>query len=359
MRATLIAVLCLLVCSVARAAERAVESLPFAVEAHAYLPATPTTAVLDIVSSADLALFGTVLDGFQARSPGVAINYFQVSSLEANKAATANAGIDLVISSAMDLQTKLANDGAAQPWRSAATTRLPAWARWRDRVIAFTEEPIVIVLSHSAFAGDLPRTRSEIMNRLREQRPRFRTRLITYDLAASGLAYLLATQDTRHGGTFWGLTELMGALDSQFVCCSGQMIDAILSGEADIAYNVIGSYARQRLSALPADHPGFVILEPEDYTLLMLRSALIPITADAAAAAGRFIDFLLSDTGRVHLRDDAGLPPLPTRQDTRAPSSRPIKLGPGLLVFLDRLKKRRFLQTWQDATQRQNEVRSD
>ena len=73
--------------------------------------------------------------------------------------------------------------------------------------------------------------------------------LASYDLAASGLAYLLATQDTRHGGTFWGLTELMGALDSQFVCCSGQMIDAILSGEADIAYNVIGSYARQRLSA--------------------------------------------------------------------------------------------------------------
>ncbi|MEM7379089.1 MAG: ABC transporter substrate-binding protein [Pseudomonadota bacterium] len=358
MKSALISALCLVMCSVAHAAERKTGTLPFAVEAHAYLPATPASEVLDIVSSADLELFRAVLDGFQAVSPGVAINYFQVSSLEANKAATANAGIDLVISSAMDLQTKLANDGAAQPWRSAATGQLPAWARWRDRVIAFTEEPIVVVLSHDAFDGDPPRTRSDIMNRLREQRPRFRTRLITYDLAASGLAYLLATQDTRHGGTFWGLTELMGALDSQFVCCSGQMIDAILNGEADIAYNVIGSYARQRLSALPAEHPGFIILEPEDYTLLMLRSALIPATADAADTSGRFIDFLLSAAGRSHLRDDAGLPPLPTRQDTRAPSSRPIKLGPGLLVFLDRLKKRHFLQTWQDATQRHGDDRT-
>jgi len=83
----------------------------------------------------------------------------------------------------------------------------------------------------------------------------------------------------------------------------------------------------------------------------MLRSALIPVDADAGDAAGQFIDFLLSDTGRTLLRERAGLPPLPVGDAARPPSSRPIKLGPGLLVFLDRLKKKHFLQTWMDATQ--------
>ncbi|MEM6987567.1 MAG: ABC transporter substrate-binding protein, partial [Pseudomonadota bacterium] len=88
------------------------------------------------------------------------------------------------------------------------------------------------------------------------------------------------------------------------------------------------------------------------YTLLMLRSALIPTSAPSPELAGSFIDYLLSEAGRTRLRDDAGLPPVPVGGSTRAPSSRPIKLGPGLLVYLDRLKKRQFLQTWHDATQR-------
>ncbi|MEM6988545.1 MAG: substrate-binding domain-containing protein, partial [Pseudomonadota bacterium] len=269
------------------------DTLPFEVEDHRYFAAEQPTRVLNIASSADLALFQSVLTGFQASAPRVAINYFQASSLEVNKAAAAGSGIDLLISSAMDLQTKLANDGAAQVWRSAASAALPDWARWRDRVIAFTEEPIVIVANHAAFDLRSPQTRSALMNRLREQPARYRTRLITYDLAASGLAYLLATQDSRNGSAFWGLTELLGVLDSQFVCCSGEMIDAIVEGRADIAYNVLGSYARQRLSALPADHPGFQIIEPEDYTLLMLRSALIPTSAPSPELAGSFIDYLV------------------------------------------------------------------
>ncbi len=331
-------------------------AVPFSVEAFRSMPAANASETLDIASSADLALFLPVLEGFQSAHPEIAVNYYQASSLEVNRAASATAGIDLVISSAMDLQTKLANDGAALPWRSAATTRLPSWARWRDRVIAFTEEPIVIVARRDAFQGALPRTRNELMNQLRESQDRYRGRLITYDLSASGLAYLLATQDSRHGSAFWGLSELLGGLDSQLACCSGSMIDAIVDGEADIAYNVLGSYAEQRLSALPEGHAGFHIIKPEDYTLLMLRSALIPIDADASAAAGQFIDFLLSRTGRTLLQDHAGLPPLPVGNGTRAPSERPIKLGPGLLVFLDQIKKQRFLQTWMDATQQERKV---
>lgn len=346
---TLLTLLCLSLLTLGtRAAE---PSVPFTIEAHRFMPAQAPGDTLDIASSADLSLFLPVLEGFQAAAPSIAINYYQASSLEVNRAAGAEAGIDLLISSAMDLQTKLANDGAAQPWRSIATARLPAWARWRDRVIAFTEEPIVIVARRDAFDGTLPRTRSDLMNRLRDSQDRYRGRLITYDLRASGAAYLMATQDTRHGSAFWGLSELMGALETQLVCCSGSMIDAILNGDADIAYNVLGSYAEQRLSALPDGHPGFDIIKPEDYTLLMLRSALIPVDADASDAAGQFIDFLLSDTGRTLLRERAGLPPLPVGDAARPPSSRPIKLGPGLLVFLDRLKKKHFLQTWMDATQ--------
>jgi len=249
---------------------------------------------------------------------------------------------DVAISSAMDLQTKLANDGRARRHSSGATQGLPEWAVWNEMLFAFTQEPAAIVVSKRAF-GDvaIPRDRHELIKLVRQNPDRFRGRVGTYDVRQSGLGYLFATQDSRASETYWRLIEVMGALDAQLYCCSSHMIDAVKSGELLIAYNVLGSYAVNR-----EDRSEFEIVLPSDFTTVMLRTAMIPHNAPAQELSGAFIDHLLR---RSHGQDAQPLthPSLDLKQIETALNR--IRIGPGLLVFLDQLKKRAFLSEWESA----------
>ena len=320
-------------------------SKAFEIEAEQYFAAPAGTSEIAIMSTADLSVFAPLVLGFQNQNPTVNIQYIVLSSAELYSAVLeGEATPDLVISSAMDLQTKLANDGFAQPFRSQATETLPAWARWRDELFAFTLEPAVLILSKAAFA-DLPRpkTRQELIELLRDNPERFENRIGTYDLRTSGLGYLFGTQDARQSETFWRLSEVMGALQTRLYCCSGQMIADVKSGELALAYNVLGSYADARNES----NVDIVLLE--DYTSVMMRTALIPNTAPSPQLAGTFINYLLSESGRSLLRAEIGPGPLDTETFSSDQNLRPIRLGPGLLVYLDQLKRQSFLRAWLSA----------
>ena len=299
--------------------------------------------VLRIISTADIEFIEPMISSFLRSEPGSAIEYIVASSSELQKAIVEEAEpFDVAISSAMDLQTKLGNDGWAQRIRSEATSSLPDWAVWNDMLFAFTQEPAAIVVSKSGF-GDLPlpESRNDLINLLRQHPEFFRGRVGTYDVRQSGLGYLFATQDTRASEIYWRLTEVMGGLDAQLYCCSSDMIDAVRSGELLIAYNVLGSYAVNR-----ADHDEFAIILPSDFTTVMLRTALIPSNAPSPAFATSFIEHLMAMSHGT----DAQLltnPGLDLRGNEAALNR--IRIGPGLLVFLDQLKKRAFLSEWESA----------
>ena len=250
---------------------------------------------------------------------------------------------DLAISSAMDLQTKLANDGFAQPYTSAATSALPQWAVWRNLVFAFTQEPAVLVLSEADFQSlPMPSTREDLISLLRDHPEQFTARIGTYDVRLSGAGYLFATQDSRNSDSYWRLTEIMGRLDAKLYGGSGDMIRDVASGQLAMAYNVLGSYAASRLQ----DFPGIRIVKFEDYTNVMLRTALIPSTASNPQESSVMLDFLATLSLRPALTALTSLPPINPQDLGKNNADRPIRLGPGLLVFLDRLKKKSFLENW-------------
>jgi len=318
----------------------------FEIEEQASFPVPDPTAQLRVISTADAGLFTPFIEAFQADNPGVAVDYVMVSSAQIN-AALAEEGerFDLAISSAMDLQIQLANDGLARPYRSMATDSLPDWARWRDRVFAFTLEPATIVLSRDAFDGlALPRTRQDLITVLRDHPERFEHRIGTYDVRESGLGYLFATQDGRSSETFWRLVQVMGGLRPQLYGASAAMIEDVATGRLAVAYNVLGSYAQLRDDLGRNIH----IIAPEDFTTVMMRSALIPASAQATEAAGRFIDHLI-ETGWTDGGGRFAFPWITPGTMAQNASLRPIQLGPGLLVYLDRLKRRQFLEEWEAA----------
>ncbi len=300
---------------------------------------------LRIISTADLDVFDPILVAFQAENPGIRIEYTIASTSELMKAISVEgAPFDLAISSAMDLQTKLANDGYAQTYRSAATDGLPQWARWRNQLFAFTQEPAVLILSAKEFGkDDIPATREDLINLLRSDPDRFRGRIGTYDVRVSGFGYLMATQDSRNTEAYWRLMEVMGRLDARLYCCSGAMIRDVANGTLALAYNVLGSYA----GASPSAEGGSVkVVALQDLVNVMLRTALIPKNAGNPEDAHRLVDFLVSLSTRPAIVARSGLPPIDDNVLKANNAIRPIRFGPGLLVFLDQQKRRNFLRSW-------------
>lgn len=320
--------------------------LAYEVEEERFYPGTGPV-VLRVISTADLAVFEPYLRAFQTQRPDISIAYTVTSSTDLYAAIRDSAPFDLALSSAMDLQFQLANDGFARSYRSAMTADLPDWARWRDLIFAFSAERAVVVVNGERIAGlPLPATRQELIALLRDNPARFQGAVGTYDVRESGLGYLFATKETRSTDVYWRLVEVMGRLDPQLYCCSGQMIDDVAAGRLAMAYNVLGSYAAERLAR---DSGGRVqILRMEDFENIMLRTAIIPRNAEQVEAAGALIDLLL-ETGVRATADDWPLPPLGESGGADGAGFSPIRLGPALMVYLDPLNRRTFLAEWENA----------
>lgn len=305
------------------------------------------TARLAVISTADLDVFTPIIEAFRRENPSVAVRYVVASSAELFRALRdEGAAFDVAISSAMDLQTKLANDGFARAHRSAETAALPEWAKWGDRLFAFTQEPAVTILSRRVLGAEpAPESRAALIDLMRRRPEAFRGRIGTYDLRTSGAGYLFATQDARQSESFWRMAEVMGGLSPRLYCCSSKMIDDLESGALVLAYNVLGSYASGRVRG----HDDLAVLALKDYTNIMMRTALIPSTARDEDLGARFVDFLVSPRIRAVLRAETGLPPLDPKALAANPAFRPIRLGPGVLVHQDQMKRRAFLKAWTAA----------
>jgi len=296
---------------------------------------------LRVLSSTDTSFFAPIIQRFLREQPGWAIEYFVHSTAEIDRRFRENPdGYDLVISSAMDLQLKLANDGYALQINDISH---PDWAQWRQSLFAFTTEPAAIVINRTAFAGhEMPQTRQDLIRALRARPEQFRGRLGTYDVRESALGYLFATQDARASETFWRLMEVMGGLDIRLYCCSGEMIDDLYSGKIAVAYNVLGSYALARRDT----HDALEIILPSDFPTTMMRTAFVPSRASHPQMGAEFIRYLIA-LQSAGTPQDFPLPPLNLEQGSIAQST--IALEPALMTYLDRLKRRTFLKEWQSA----------
>lgn len=296
---------------------------------------------LRVISSTDTSLFAPIIEDFVAAYPGVEIEYLVTGTADIDQIFRASpADFDLVISSAMDLQLKIANDGFALRLPNLSH---PGWAQWRQSLFAFTTEPAAIVINRAAFAGrPIPQTRQQLIEAMRTRPDVFRGRVGTYDVRRSGLGYLFATQDARASETYWRLMEVMGTLDVRLYCCSGDMIDHLAEGTIAVAYNVLGSYAAARLESRDA----LEIILPSDFPTTMMRTAMVSAQAPQPEPAIAFIQHLIS------LQSEAGegmglLPPLSANMGDVAQTT--IALEPALMTFLDGLKRAKFLAEWENA----------
>lgn len=322
----------------------------FEIEEHRWIG--PADGIpLRVISTTDTHILAPLIDSFLRQNPGAAVDYTVANSSQVMKAILAGGQkFDVALSSAMDLQTKLANDGYTRPHQSAATARIPPWGEWRGHVFAFSLEPASIVVSADSFKGQpVPRTRQDLVALLRAEPERFHGKVGTYDVSLSGLGYLFATQDARTSETYWRLMEVIGSLRPKLYCCSGSMIESVASGDILVAYNVLGSYARARKDL--ADR--IIVIDPGDYTHLMMRSAVLLRGGTRPELAQAFVDHLVTAGWSRPPAPDYPFNQPPEPLAGTASPHRPIQLGPGLLVYLDAEKRRRFMAEWFSAVRKE------
>lgn len=303
---------------------------------------TSASLTLRVISSTDTSFFAPIITSFLARRPDVAVEYLVTGTAEIEDIFLhAPDQFDLVISSAMDLQLKLVNDGYALKIDGIVH---PDWAQWRQSLFAFTTEPAAIVVNRAAFAGlPIPQTRQDLIQALRARPEVFRGRLGTYDVRQSGLGYLFATQDARASETYWRLMEVMGSLEARLYCCSGDMIDDLADGTLAVAYNVLGSYASARQET--ADLLEVVL--PSDFPTTMMRTAFVSRDTSNPEAASAFVRHLIALQSSPQEQDAFPLPPLIAVQDKAGQST--IALEPALMTYLDALKRKTFIKEWVSA----------
>lgn len=318
---------------------------------------------LVIYSTTDRDIFLPVIGDFRRVNPGVGVRYVEMDAGSLyrrylDQVSSGHPQADLLLSSAMDLQVKLVNDGYAAAHESQNAARLPLWARWRNEAFGITFEPAVMVYSRRLLAGRRPPgSRPELLRALRNEPDFWRGRIGTYDITKSSVGYLLASQDARQNSDFGSLLEALGATKLRTSTSTATLLDRIERGEIALGYNLLGSYARARVER----GAPLLIVYPADYTLAVSRTAILVRDAPHPVAAHAFLEYLLSLRGQRALaslgRLSASRPEIIGAYsrlgiaETQIGPLRPIPLGPGLLTYLDRQKRRRLMESWQHAVE--------
>ena len=141
--------------------------------------------VVTVLGTNEFEAIKPQLDDFVQVYPNAQINYLMASSADIAGAIGTDAirGVDAVLSSALDLQVKSVNDGAARAIRIPSAPS----AQWRDRLFQISLEPIVTLYNKAANPklGEI-KDRFELLDQLRQGRLALQRGVVLYDPTLSG-----------------------------------------------------------------------------------------------------------------------------------------------------------------------------
>lgn len=320
----------------------------------------PNAPELVVYSSLDEPLARPMIRAFQKANPDIAVRYEDMLTGEIHDRIVEETDggqktADFAFSSAMDLQVKLANDGYAQPSRLPMSARWPAWANWRDTAYALTFEPAVFVYHKPSFQKTPPpSTRAEFIAYLRREGDAVFGRIGTYDIERSGVGFLFLSRDQEQFDDIWSVVKAMGSAGVKLYSTSEAILERVADGRFVLGYNILGSYAADWAS----NHPDVGIVLPKDYTVVMSRIGLVPQAARSPDLGRRFLEFFMSKEGQTILAQELEIPAVSpdvaegntatTMRDMLGGQLKPVPVSPGLMVYLDQVKRARLIARWND-----------
>jgi len=256
----------------------------------------------------------------------------------------------------MDLQGKLANDGYAQQSDLPMSGNWPRWANWRNTAYALTFEPAVLVYHKPSFANAAPpATRAQLVEYLAQHGDAMRGRIATYDVERSGVGFMFLARDQEQFPDIWQTIRAFGSAGIKLYSTSSAILERVSDGRFVLGYNILGSYAAH----WAAHDPNIGVVLPKDYTIVMSRIGLVPTAAASPELGRKFLEYFMSAEGQsimasqLHIAavnpDVSGENTANALQSTMGAQLRPVPVSPGLLVYLDQVKRSRLLTNWNDA----------
>jgi iron(III) transport system substrate-binding protein len=326
-------------------------------------PAPDGTAArtVTVYSSLDEPLAQPMIAAFQAANPDIAVAYEDLQTVDiydrvVRETDAGQPTADFAFSSSMDLQVKLANDGYAQESNLALSAAWPRWANWRNTAYALTYEPAVFIYHKPSFAGAKPpATRAELIQYLKTNADSIYGRVGTYDIERSGVGFMFFSRDQEQYSDLWTLVGAMGAVGVKLYSTTSAIVERVADGRFVFGYNILGSYAAEAA----ARNPDLGIILPQDYTIVTSRIGLVPKAAANADLGRLYLEFFMSAEGQTIMAQQlqiAALNPDVTGDNTANAMQqalgnqlRPVPVSPGLMVYLDQVKRARLIRRWNDA----------
>lgn len=314
---------------------------------------------VSIYTSTDLAEAQAMVDAFKKKYPGIKVDYNDlgtngVYNKVLSEAAAQQVTADVVWSSAMDLQMKLAQGGHFQKVDVPEKKDIPGWADYKEILYATSIEPVgMIVNTNELAAGKAPKTRADLLTFLKSSAAK--GKVASFDPAKSGFGFLIDTVEVKTVPNFWDIAKAFGAAKGKQYSSSGAMKETVVSGENVLAFNVIGSYALNWIK----QSKNLGVSFPQENTVAFSRLIALTKGAPHPDAGKLFIEFVLSKEGQSELAKK-GLPSV--RKDVDAGFNidtinkrvgghiKPIPVDEGLLAYLDPMKRAEFLKKWNSAT---------
>jgi iron(III) transport system substrate-binding protein len=314
-----------------------------------------------VYSSLDAPLATPMIEAFQVWYPDVEVHYEDMQTADIHdrvvrETDTGQRTADFAFSSSMDLQVKLANDGYAQPSELPAAAVWPKWAKWRNTAYALTYEPAVFIYHRPSFEEyPPPQTRGELIDYLEREHDRIFGRIGTYDIERSGVGFMFFARDQEQFGDIWRLVGALGAAGVKLYSTTSAIVERVADGRFAFGYNILGSYAAEAA----ARNPNLGIILPKDYTIVTSRIGLVPRAAANPDLGRAFLAFFMSAEGQSIMARQlqiASLHPGVTgentanaMQETLGEQLRPVPVNPGLMVYLDQVKRARTIARWNET----------
>lgn len=317
--------------------------------------------VATVYSSLDEPLARPMIAAFQQANPDIAVSYEDLQTIDiyARVVAETDSGArtaDFAFSSSMDLQVKLANDGYAQESVVPLSASWPRWANWRNTAYALTYEPAVFVYHKPSFAGSPPPgSRAELIRYLVDNADTVFGRIGTYDIERSGVGFMFFSRDQEQYPDLWTLVGAMGAAGVKLYSTTSAIVERVADGRFVFGYNILGSYAAEAATR----NPDLGIILPADYTVVTSRIGLVPRAAANPELGRRYLAFLMSEAGQTIMAEQlqiaalnqavAGPNTANAMQQALGAQLRPVPVNPGLMVYLDQVKRARLIRRWNEA----------
>jgi iron(III) transport system substrate-binding protein len=314
-----------------------------------------------VYSTTDTTAANFLIKDFQALYSGISVEYNDMNSTEVYNRfiseSAAGSSADVLWSSSMDLQIKLASDGGALEYASPEVTHVPAWSVWKNQAYGTTYEPAVFIYNKRLVTGDeIPQDHASFAKLINGKVDKYKGKVTTYDIEKSGVGFMFVVQDTKFFAGMKDLEKGFGATQYKVYSSTGNMLEKVSSGEHLLGYNVLGSYALVRAKK----DPNLGVVLPKDYTLVLSRVLFIGKGAKDPNAAKLWTDYILSARGQKLIGGEVELFAIRTDVDTEYTAAslnkqlgqnavKPIPVSSEIVTYLDPKKRLEFLAEWKKA----------